>query len=146
MTGETMKTDHSRFKSSWLLLLPACLLLTGCTETLYFFQWYQPSSSYLEPVPGKTTGENRASLYSIDCTGGVVCYGPDEEKSSQKDGRLTKDCQWKSAYYKNEPPRPVRLTFSKQGAGCWQLHQERNEASKESPSKLPENPTKLTDK
>lgn len=142
LTGETMKTDHSRFKSSWLLLLPAYLLLTGCTEIFYFSQWYKPSSSYMEPVPEKMAGENRASLYGIDCMGGVICYGPDEERTSQKDGLVMKDCLWKSVPYKNGQPGPVWLTFSKKGVGCWQLHQERNEASKESPFKPPENPTK----
>jgi hypothetical protein len=132
-----METDHFRFKSSWLLLLSVVLLLTGCTEIFYYSTWYQPPSSYNEPAPENRNGENRASLYRIDCVGGVLCFGPDEEKTSQQEGLLIKDCQWKSVSYKNRQPGPVWLTFSKPGDGCWQLHRERNEASKDSPSKLP---------
>jgi hypothetical protein len=76
----------------------------------------------------------------------VICYGPDEEKTSQKDGLVTKDCLWKGAPYKNGQPGPVRLTFSRKGEGCWQLHQERNEESKGNPLKRPEEANTLPDK
>jgi len=141
-----MKTRPSRFNSSWWLLIPAGLLLTGCTEIFYFSQWYKPSSSYLDPVPEKMADKNQAQLYRIDCIGGVICYGPDEERTGQKEDLVLKDCLWKSVPYKNGQPGPVWLTFSKKGDGCWQLHQERNEASKESPPKGPGDPNKLTDK
>ena len=141
-----MKTGHPQFKSSWWLLFLSGFLLTGCTEIFYFFQWHKPPSSYIEPVPEKMAGENRTPLYRIDCIGGVICYGPDEEKTNQKDGLVTKDCLWKNVPYKNGPPGLVWLTFSKKGDGCWQLHRERNEDSKGSPPKRPEDPNKLTDK
>jgi len=141
-----MKTGHSKFKSSWWLFLLSGFLLTGCTEILYFFQWHEPPNSYIEPVPERMAGEDRAPLYRIDCIGGVICSGPDEEKTSEKDGLVTKDCLWKSAPYKNRQPGPVWLTFSKKGDGCWQLHRERNEESKENPLKRPEEANTLPDK
>ena len=141
-----MKTGHSKFKSSGLLLFLSGFLLTGCTEILYFFQWRQPPTSYIEPVPGKMAGENRTPLYRIDCIGGVICSGPDEEKTSEKDGLVTKDCRWKNASYKDGPPGLVWLTFSKKGDGCWELHQEQKEDWKGSPPKRLEDPNKLTDK
>ena len=141
-----MKTGHSKFKSSWRLLFLSGFLLTGCTEVFYFFQWHEPPNSYIEPVPERMAGEDRAPLYRIDCIGGVICSGPDEEKTSEKDGLVTKDCLWKSAPYKNRQPGPVWLTFSKKGDGCWQLHRERNEESKENPLKRPEEANTLPDK
>ena len=141
-----MKTGRSKFKSSWWLLFLSSFLLTGCTEILYFFQWRQPPDSFIEPVPGKMAGENRPPLYRIDCIGGVICSAPDEEKTSQKDGLVTKDCRWKNASYKDGPPGLVWLTFSKKGDGCWELHQEQKEDWKGSPPKRLEDPNKLTDK
>ena len=141
-----MKTGRSKFKFSWWLLFLSGFLLTGCTEVFYFFQWRQPPDSYIEPVPGKMAGENRPPLYRIDCIGGVICSAPDEEKTSQKDGLVTKDCLWKNASYKDGPPGLVWLTFSKKADGCWQLHQERKEDSKGSSPKQPEDPNKLTEK
>ena len=75
----------------------------------------------------------------------MICYGPDEEKTSQKDGLVTKDCRWKNASYKDGPPGLVWLTFSKKGDGCWQLHQERVGDSKENPLKRSEEGNKLSD-
>jgi len=141
-----MKTGHSKFKSSWWLLFLSGFLLSGCTEVFYFFQWRQPPTSYIEPMPEKMDEENRTPLYRIDCIGGVICSGPDEEKTSQKDGLVIKECLWKNVPYKNGQPGPVRLTFSKKGDGCWQLHRERNEESKENPIKSPEEASKLSDK
>ncbi len=129
-----MKTGHFKFKYGWWLLFLPGFLLTGCSENFYFFQWHQPSSSYIEPQSEKSAGGDRTPLYRIDCRGGVVCSGPDEEKTSQKDDLVMKDCLWKNVSYKNGPPGPMWLTFSKKGDGCWQLHREQNEEPKEIPS------------
>lgn len=128
-----MKNGHAKYKFSWGLLFLGGFLLTGCAETLYFFQWNNPQTSYIEPVPEKTAGENRTPLYRIDCVGGVTCHGPDEEKTGQKDGLVIKECQWKNAPYKNGPPGLVWLTFSKKDDGCWQLNREQYEESKKNP-------------
>jgi hypothetical protein len=128
-----MKTGHSKFKSVWRLFFLPGFLLTGCIEALYVSQWHEPSTSYVEPASKKIAEENRTPLYRIDCSGGVICYGPDEEKTNQKDGLVTKDCLWKNIPYKNGPPGLVWLTFSKKGDGCWQLYREGNEEPKKNP-------------
>jgi hypothetical protein len=126
-----MKTGHSKFKSGWGLLFLSGFLLTGCVESFYFFQWQSPPSSYVEPAPKKTAEEKQNSFFRIDCRGGVTCYVPDEEKTDRKEGLVIKECLWKNASYKNGPPGLVWLTFSQKGDGCWQLHREQNEESKE---------------
>jgi hypothetical protein len=108
-------------------LLTAVLLSAGCSEIFYYNQWRKPpASSYLEPGPKKTGEENQNPFYSIDCLGGVTCFGPDEEKTSQKDGLLIKECLWKNVPYQNGKPGLMWLTFTKKSAGCWQ-RQEQNE-------------------
>ena len=85
----------------------------------------------LSPSRKKWPKKNRIRFYRIDCRGGVTCYGPDEEKTDRKEGLVIKECLWKNASYKNGPPGLVWLTFSQKGDGCWQLHREQNQESKE---------------
>ncbi|MBI5584435.1 MAG: hypothetical protein HY892_11480 [Deltaproteobacteria bacterium] len=115
----------------WPLLL-AGLLLSGCSEILYYRQWRKPPpSSYIEPGSKKTNAESQNPFYNIDCLGGVTCFGPDEEKMSQKDGLTIKECLWKNVPYQNGKPGLMWLTFSRKGDGCWQRHQEQNGDSRE---------------
>ena len=65
-----------------------------------------------------------ASLYQIDCLGGVICNNPDEERTSIVGSLVIKNCSWTRATYKNLGPGRVRLSFARQGDGCWELRQE----------------------
>jgi len=121
------------------LLLTVILFSTGCSEIFFYQTWHQPpASSYIEPGPKKTTNEETQNpFYKIDCLGGVTCFGPDEEKTSQRDNLIIKECLWKNVPYKNGKPGLMWLTFSRKGDGCWQIHTEPSEPSGKGPEKKP---------
>jgi hypothetical protein len=133
-----MRIGRLGSKSIGWLLLPATLLLSGCTEIFYYGTWRNPpASSYIEPGSKKTAEETQTPFYRIDCQGGVTCLSPDEETTSQKDSLLIKECLWKNVPYKNGQSGLMWLTFSKKGDGCWQLHQGQNGATGISSGKTP---------